>query len=245
MIDDLAMRLSDLADHTDDSSWADVLDRRGALTPARPWRGVLLAAACIALAAISVASAVGLDRIVRVFDEGERAPERVVKSFSQWDRGVPPNLGSGVEANRAIKVLEAPAGTQGTATLWVAPRKAGGLCTLLHIGETGGGGECGAFQRSALGFTISIHGASATDPGTAVLDGVTGDDHADSVVIHFEDGSSARPQLVWVTAPVNAGFFVYAVPDDHLLAGHRPASLSLYDGGHEIVTRPIHGISQS
>src|SRR4051812_48503130 len=242
MIDNLELRLSALIDTTNDSSWADVLDRRAALNPDRQWRRVLLVAACIALVLVSVASAVGLDRVVTLFAEGEPAPQRVVKSFSQWERGVPPTLGSGVEANRAIKVLEAPAGMRGTATLWVAPRRRGGFCTLLDVGDRGGGGECGAFERSALALTVSVHGASPTDPGTAVLDGVTGDDRADSVLIKFQDGSTARPQLVWVTSPVNAGFFVYAVPDDHLLDGHRPTSLSLYTGGDEIVTRPVHGI---
>ena len=32
------------------------------------------------------------------------------------------------------------------------------------------------------------------------------------VVIRFSDGSSFHPRIVWVSAPIDAGFFVYDVP---------------------------------
>ena len=42
---------------------------------------------------------------------------------------------------------------------------------------------------------------------------VTGD-VAQTLRVNFSDGSSAQVPLTWVSAPINAGFYAYDVPQD-------------------------------
>ena len=54
-------------------------------------------------------------------------------------------------------------------------------------------------------------------------------DDAASVEVQFEDGSSVTIPVVWVSAPIDAGFFGYEVPAAHLRVGARPTLLILRD----------------
>jgi hypothetical protein len=55
------------------------------------------------------------------------------------------------------------------------------------------------------------------------------------VEVRFEDGESATTPITWVSSPVDAGFFVYEVPQAHWAPGHRPSMLILEDAsGHEL-----------
>jgi hypothetical protein len=234
-------RFSALADQADDSSWAEVFERAGRLQRRRPWRVALAMAAAVAFIAVAVSSAVSLgDKVVHLFGTSEPAPQRVVKSFGDWDNGVPPGLGSGVEADRAIKVLATPAGE---ATLWLAPRRDGGFCTLLNVSGNGVGGGCERLEPRGLSLEVGIKGLGQGERETVVLNGETADPRADSLLLHFADGTTARPQLVWVTAPVDAGFFVYVVPDARLRPGHRPTTLTLYAADGDVLgTRDVNGL---
>ena len=240
----LHQRFAALADHTDDSSWAEVLERAGGLQRRRPWRAALAVAAAVAFVAVAVAPAVGLsNKVVRLFGSSEPAPQRIVKSFGGWNDVGPPGLGTGVEADRAIKVLTTPASELGEATLWLAPRRDGGFCTLLDIDGHGGGGGCEQLERRGLSLEVSIQGLEHGQRGTVVLDGETGDPRADSLLLRFADGTTARPELVWVTAPVGAGFFVYVLPQARLLPGYRPTTLTLSAAdGDVLATRDVSGL---
>src|SRR5205823_628048 len=58
---------------------------------------------------------------------------------------------------------------------------------------------------------------------------------AASVEVQFEDGSSVTIPVVWVSAPIDAGFFGYEVPAAHLRVGARPTLLILHDAkGNEL-----------
>jgi hypothetical protein len=52
------------------------------------------------------------------------------------------------------------------------------------------------------------------------------------VVIRFRDGSGVRPRIVWVSAPIGAGFFAYDVP-----AGRHVAAVEAYDRQGRLVRR--------
>jgi hypothetical protein len=62
-----------------------------------------------------------------------------------------------------------------------------------------------------------------------LIDGSTTLDDAASVEVQFEDGSSVAVPVVWVSAPIDAGFFGYEVPAAHLRVGARPILLVLRD----------------
>jgi hypothetical protein len=157
---------------------------------------------------VVVAPAVGLrGKNIQLFEDAAPAPERVERSFASLDQGVPPSLGTGVEADRARKVLE----TQGV-VLWLAPTTRGGFCSLVEVRGNEGGGEC-VTRYDRLNVDVSLHGR------IALIHGFAQQQRAASLVLGFQDGESASVPLVWVSAPVDTGFFVYAVPEQHRREG--------------------------
>jgi hypothetical protein len=48
-------------------------------------------------------------------------------------------------------------------------------------------------------------------------------------LVRFEDGTSTRIPLVWVTPPIDAGFFVYELPKKHWKIGTRPVAFVVED----------------
>lgn len=230
MIEPLDTRLGALADPADDSSWLEVTTRARALRRRR--RVPVMVAAALALAFVVVAPAVGLrGKIIQLFDDAAPAPERVERSFASLDQGVPPRLGTGVVADRARKVFE----TQGV-VLWLAPTTRGGFCSLVEVRGNGGGGECVTLY-DRLSVDVSLHGR------IALIHGFAQQKRAASLVLGFQDGESASVPLVWVSAPVDTGFFVYAVPEQHRREGHLPTTLRLLAvDGDELDRREIHGL---
>jgi len=247
MNDQLDLRLAALADPTDDSSWAEVVGRANDLRERRPAPLTVAIGAALALAVVVVTPAVGLrGRIVHLFAKAEPAPQRIEKSLATLG-GTPPPLGPGVEADRAVKVLETPVGSGVKAVLWVAPTRSGGFCRALELEELhGGGAECLQLREDRLSVDVSLHGVStdgAHMSGPVLLDGFAGSKRADSLVLRFEDGHSTRIPLVWLSSPVDTGFFVYGVPKQHWREGHLPTTLTLLAAnGDELESREISGI---
>jgi hypothetical protein len=247
VIDHLDLRFSALADATDDSSWADVVDRAAELHRPRPRLPVAIAVVLV-LVVFVAAPAVGLrGKIVRLFGDSEPAPQRIEKAFDGWNQGVPPTFGQGVQADRAMKVLEAPAGADGKAMLWLAPLRHDGFCTLLDVNGRGGGGGCEELGYDRLSLEVSLHGRVAPDgevlSGPVLLSGYTATRRDETLVLRFEDGATARISVVWVSAPVDTGFFVYAVPAPNWREGHLPTTLTLLSTkGEELDRRDVHGI---
>lgn len=241
MIDRLDVRFAVLADADDDSSWTEVVEQAGTLRGRRRPRRLVVIAFALALAVVVAAPAAGLrGRFVRLFGDAKPAPQRIEKSFAGWGLGAPAGLG------RAIQVLQTSAGVDGKVTLWLAP-VGGGFCTLLDLDSRGGGGGCERLGYDRLSVTVSLHGrvshAGQVLSGPVLLDGYTARRQADSLLIRFEDGETTTIPLVWVSAPVDTGFFVYAVPTPHWREGHLPATLTLFSAdGNELDRRQIHGI---
>jgi hypothetical protein len=247
MIDQLDIRLAALADPTDDSSWAEVSRLAEALHERRRPRLTVAIAVALALAVVVVTPAVGLrGRIVHLFAKAEPAPQRIEKSFAALGGPTPP-LGPGVEADRAVKVLETPVGSGVKAVLWVAPTTSGGFCRALELEDLhGAGAECLQLHENRLSVDVSLHGVSADGSamsGPVLIDGFAGAKRADSLVLRFEDGDSTRIPLVWLSGPVDTGFFVYGVPKQHWREGHLPTTLTLLAAdGDELDRRDITGI---
>ena len=247
MIDELDGRFGALAETTDDSSWSEVLGRANALRRRRLSRPVVLAAA-LAFAVLGAAPALGLrGTIVHVFGNARPAPQRIVKSFGALG-GTPPPLGPGVQADRAINALETPVGSGVRAILWVAPTADGGFCRALELeGRGGAGAECLGLRHERLSVDVSLHGRISPGgdvlSGPVLIDGFAGERRADSLTLRFEDGEVATIPLVWISAPVDTGFFVYGVPARHWREGHLPTTLTLYAAnGDELAHTDITGI---
>jgi hypothetical protein len=60
------------------------------------------------------------------------------------------------------------------------------------------------------------------------------------VAIRFSDGSSIHPTITWVSAPINAGFFAYDVPQDQQSATDHVTEIDAYDAnGNLVKSEPV------
>jgi hypothetical protein len=139
---------------------------------------------------------------------------------------------TGVLPNQTRKVA-----TFGDKTLWVAPTSQGGFCTLL----TDAAGGCDRVGTVPLNLIWSS--PPGTNPRSLGLGGwvvtrIIGDVNArwaSSVEIRFQDGDVIRPQIVWVSQPINAGFFVEHIPAEHQQPGHLISAVVAVDHAGEDV----------
>jgi len=248
---ELTERFAALADTTDDSSWLEVRNRardkaRGRRFP----RPALLIAAGLALIVLAAAPAVALrGHVVRLFGDAAPAPQRVEESFAAQQEGVPPRT-TGVAATHAREVLRTPVAAGETAILWLAPTTGGGFCWILELDKAashrGAGGEC-TDRLDRLSVDVSLHGqttlAGAPLTPPVLIHGWIGLRDADSLELAFQDGDSAEIPLIWVTSPVDTGFFVYSVPERHWSDGHLPTTLTAHAAdGDELAHAQITGI---
>jgi hypothetical protein len=227
-VDELNERFGALAHPPDDSDWLEVMRLARAKRRLRP-RLVLAVAATLAVVAAAPAFGLG-GRLVRLFSSGAPAPARVERSFANLDAAAPPGFRTGVAASDTRKIV-----LPGEVALWIAPTSKGGFCLYVE----GGGGQCDAARSVKFWPTFSIGGGITEDGvikgGPVLVDGSTTLDDAASVEIRFEDGTSLSIPVVRVSAPIDAGFFGYAVPAARLRVGARPTLLILRDAdGNEL-----------
>ena len=232
---ELEARFGVLANPTDDSSWTDV--RRRARPPRLRGRrrvALALAAAVVVLAAPALALRGG--SFFQLFEEADRAPTRVEQSFAAWDATNPPEFGTGVVASGAREVLCIRTRAGADAALWVAPT-AGGYCWLLSEGA----GAC--YPDSSPVADLSAEVILRPVPvdqersvrGSLLVFGEVGRSDAASLALRFSDGTSARVPHVWVSGPINMGFFLYSVRPEDLERRRLPAALVARDGeGNEL-----------
>jgi hypothetical protein len=200
------------------------------------------AAATALLAAILllVAPAFGVRLTELDFWEAEEGPPKIVQNFEQMDVGAPEGMATNVIPGQTRKV-----GTfryRGNARdLWVAPTRHGGFCTLW---EKSGGGcdklgtvplDAGFWARSVPGDLSGRRGPIPPRLYDVVLGHVNGD-YADSVEIRFADGRSVQPEVVWVSEPINAGFYAFEIPEERVIA-----SVAALDEDGDVVTEAPAG----
>jgi hypothetical protein len=237
----LSARLGELQAAAGEPDWAEVQRTARRLTSRR--RGLRLGTgfATALVAVLAATPAFGLrGQIVQLFSGGEPAPAPVVKDFSQIDVGAPPGMATGVVAGEARDVLEVPLSTGKTAVVWVAPSRAGGFCVFVSESRhTMGGGGCDRDRRLPFAPGLSIPGPISPQGEIMAPPVLFGGDTlihgAAKLKVEFEDGGSATAPVEWVSAPIDAGFFVYELPKEHWQAGHRPTALVLEDAdGNEL-----------
>jgi hypothetical protein len=169
-------------------------------------RRALVIAALLAIVALIAGPALALRFGVIDFSKAEPAPPRVVEQFSSLSEGAPPGMDP-----QALPGKTRLVGEISGHTLWVAPTKPGGLCYEWSKGS-GGCDSLGTIPLSA-----SWASDAAPTPGSSrSFDGVDGFVHArwaDDVEIKLDDGSTIHPQMLWISPPIDAGFFFYRAPE--------------------------------
>jgi hypothetical protein len=191
-----------------------------------PRTRLLISLAVLLVGALLVAPAFGFHVPGLDFFHGEQAPPRVVHEFSQLGVGAPPGMDPNVIAGdtRKVETVRVSGSVQ---TLWVAPTRAGGLC--YEWTDLGGG--CDRHGTTPLGIGWSIGGGGADK-----ISGHVSAAYVDHVEIRFADATTVTPEITWVSAPINAGFFRYVFSADQRRPGYEVRSVVAFDKDGNVVT---------
>jgi hypothetical protein len=165
-------------------------------------------AAVLAVAALIVAPALALRFGVIDFSSAEPASPHVVKQFSSLSEDAPAGMDPRVVAGEARLV-----GEIGGHTLWVAPTKPGGLC----FGWSKGSGGCDKLGTVPLSVSWASDAPLVSTSRPFAVNGFAHARWADDVEITLDDGSTVHPEVIWISPPIDAGFFYYRSPDGRMI----------------------------
>jgi hypothetical protein len=196
---------------------------------------LVVAVAAAALAAVMAATpAWALVRDVLPFWGQPVASQPDQRAFAELNIGAPSGMSPEVVAGDTREVAHGEYGGT-TRTLWVAPAKDGGFCELWQPG--GGGCTTGAILLplgwTAMSFPRGFQGSQYA--GTEWISGFAMMGTVSDVVIRFSDGTSVHPQIIWVSAPISAGFFFENVPSSSEQAN--VTEIDAYDANGKLVRR--------
>lgn len=216
----LAERCAALTNQLDDSDWLDV--RRRARTMSRRW---LLIPVAAAIAVIAASSAFALYRQVVDFFSAEPAPERIQVDFDFLREHTAeasakfggPRFTTDGPAREVMRFQ-----IDGEARpLWVVPTREGGFCYRLHFA-----GSCATPDvRERMGFGGGGGLATRHGDGFNWLLGHVSEQSVQDVELLYQDGERVRLPFVWVSPPINAGFYAYDVPEQHEEPGRLTVAL--------------------
>ena len=227
MTDD-QMRREILSAGPDDGDWMDVVRRA---TRARHRSQIYAAVAVAALVVVGVASAYALGHPIIDFRTADNAPHKVIAEFDSLDIGAPEGMATGVLSDQARAIPGLYLNGE-PYELGVAPTKEGGFC----ISQSG----CianGADRRTMDGrISISIKAPEGLS-GPCRISGEFLKSEGERLEVAYADGTSEEVPFVWVTAPINAGFFVFDVPEERRVNSHRPVSVVLFDRAGKVLVR--------
>lgn len=236
---DLDARLRRLVTRRGEPDWNDVTRRAKALRPVRSRRPTFALAAALSGAALAAAPAFGLHHKLIGFFDGDQAPARVETAFSMLDVGAPPDMAPSVISEQAREVSSCPLSDGGQTVLWVAPTKTGGFCHFFS-------GALGGCRSKAENSATSpyVIGFGMTGPRGRVPFVIGGDipaaSNVETLKLRFADGNETTIPIEWVSAPIDAGFYLYEVPREHWEPGHLPAMLiGLGADGEEVARQPL------
>lgn len=219
------------------ADWTDVRSRARRVT-VRPGgrRRLVYVGVALAVATVTVAPALALQGRIVDFFQGGPAPAPVEQAFGSLDVGAPPAMGPHVLPGqaRAVRSFDLVGGA--TTTLWVAPTRNGGFC---HMFAGALGGCRSAAENSAQSNYVIGFGMTAPRGRVPFVIGgdVNGNVGIAGLELRFEDGNRVALPLTWVSAPIDAGFYLYPVPSSNWDAGHRPALLVATDASGKEIAR--------
>jgi hypothetical protein len=191
--------------------WEDVLQRAGITKRALPPRKVLVAAgAAVLLVVLFATPAFGvlLDLIGRtnVPFTGKAAPTRVQRTFFDMSVASPPGMGPHAIASQTRRV-----GVLVGRALYVSPTRDGGFCWLVEHG----GGSCSS-QRGRNSGILSLTWEMIRHRGgplrVRVISGAVLAAKTQTLTVEYRDGTKQPIPFIWVTKPINAGFFLFPIP---------------------------------
>jgi hypothetical protein len=238
-IDPLELRFAALARVDDDSDWAGVRRRRS-----RP--ALAVAFGVLLLATLGAGAAFGLYDDVLPFESQPPAPEPVVKDFQSLFGGeyAPPGMDPHVVAGETRRVATYRNGRH-RYVLYVAPTKTGGFCesfvrlfggcrqtrSLPPGAPTGVPGDTNSYAIGLMG--------DMTPAGATILGGDLLLPPGTTLSVEFADRTTVQIPVTYVSPPIDAGFFLYPVPSEHVRAGHQAISLTARNRDGEVVAKAL------
>ncbi len=208
----------------------------------RHLRYVVLAVTLV-LAVLLATPAFGFrDRIVDLFTrEGQDfggatvAPTIVQRDFREMTAGAPEGMDPQVLPLQTRLVARVQ--YEGVVrSLWAAPTRRGGFCFRVEDGYGGcqrNGGFLPAIAPTVAGFT---------DPRTGLTEirhigGTVTNRRIVALMIEFRDGLRVPVRFTYVSAPIEAGFFGYDVPEERRVRERGPTAVIGLDRNGEEVWR--------
>ena len=240
--DPLEVHLNALANTENDSDWAGVRHR------ARRRTALVLGTAVLVAACLGVGAAFGLYRDVLPWGKQPPAPAPVVKDFDTFFGGkyAPPGMDPHVLAGETRRIATFRNGRH-RSVLYVAPTKNGGFCdSFTHLF-----GGCRQVRKLPPGapppkhgevnpFAIGTYGEMREEGSMLVNTLLAGDlllPPGTTLSVEFADGASTDIPVIFVSPPIDAGFFFYPVPSEHVRLGYEATFLTARDAGGQIVAR--------
>ncbi len=239
------------------ADWSDVLHRAGSQTRLsrsavvrRRWPLIAIGVAVMLAAVLVATPAWALVRDVLPFwGQPSSAPPSVkveFRNFSQMFRGPAPAGASPVAVSDDWREIEQATIGGETRTLWVAPATGRyDFCWIwAHLA-----GSCGSSEQpvGVSELTIPPHDPSQPAQTTNIpagspevpfsVFGYAMSPAVSRVLIQFSDGSTVQPDIVWVSAPINAGFFAYDIPADQQSSEVHATEITGYDQDGNLVSK--------
>jgi hypothetical protein len=207
----------------DDADWNDVLRRAGG-EPRRRRAAAIVAA--VVTVVVGIASAYAFGYPIIDFGKAPKGPEKVVNDFGSMEVGAPEGMAPGVLPHETRRITAVRIDGK-EHVLWVAPTKQGGFCE--EWSDFVGG--CRADRHDDFAKRLDVSGTGDVLAGSFFQKAGT------KLVISYADGASDEIPFVWVTAPIDAGFYLFRVPDAHRAEGHRPTAVRLLDKRDAVLAR--------
>lgn len=216
-------------------------------TPSPPafLRRPLLAAA---LALLVIGAVVGPALAFRAqiidFFTATQAPKGVVVDFARLEVeqkvSVPNGVFPNVHFRDARRIASVRTGTT-RSVLYVAPASDRSFCAMWAPTDAP---RCYSPQRArgALRFAELSWSSMYPALGVDTVEGVVYARGA-SVDLQYADGVKIAIPYIWVTAPINAGFFIYRVPADRRLGNDRPVALIVARSGKTLARQSIENVA--
>jgi hypothetical protein len=242
--------------------WNDVLGRSGiaaAAPPPRRWfasRRALIFAAVLALLLVILFAtpAFGLlrDWIGRkdVRFNGKTAPLVVKREFAAMSLVSPKSWDPQAIVSESRKVIAFKAFGK-EYVLYVAPTRKGGFCWTI----VGMGGSCASARHeprsypdepagNVNSYLLGVVSGMQRVPGTrsqfhGELSGTVFAENAVSLRVEYEDHSFVRVPFIYVSKPIDAGFFFWGRPPGHRRVGTRPLAVSARDSHGKLIARVV------
>lgn len=193
-------------------------------------RGALALALAAGLAVVMVGAGGAFHRQVVDFLSADPAPERITIDFAKSGARMDVVVGPGHKTAGAREVARFPVDGKDR-PLWVATMESGGYCYRWHTMAS-----CGRLPQQTVALKLGFGGLEG-EYGMNWILGHVDDSSIHRLELEYADGKRVELPFVWVSAPIDAGFSAFQIPQQRQEKGRHATSVAGYDATGEVVHR--------